>query len=101
MAKCVENDLLKELDKSPYLGVMLDETCDITIEKKLAVYARYTQETGKVRTSFLGNKRIMNSTAAGSKDAFCEFLIEKGLVKGNACVDLQFLVNESHDSSHS
>lgn len=34
-------------------------------------------------TSFLGNKRIVNCTAAGIKDALCEFLKEKSLAHGD------------------
>ena len=40
-------------------------------------------ETGSANTSFLGNKRIINCTAAGIKDALCEYLKEKSLVQGD------------------
>ncbi|XP_067022911.1 uncharacterized protein C17orf113-like [Acropora muricata] len=86
LAKCVEDNLIKELNdpRTPFIGLMLDETCDISIEKKLAIYARYVNsETGAVNTSFVGNKRITNCTASGIKDALCEFLEEKGLVQGD------------------
>ena len=86
LAKCVEDNLIKELNdpRTPFIGLMLDETCDISIEKKLATYARYVNsETGAVNTSFVGNKRITNCTASGIKDALCEFLEEKGLVQGD------------------
>ena len=61
LAKCVEDNLIKQLNdpRTPFIGLMLDETCDIFIEKKLAIYARYVNsETGAVNTSFVGNKRI-------------------------------------------
>jgi len=34
--------LIKKLNDSrkPFIGLMLDETCDISIEKKLAIYAK-------------------------------------------------------------
>lgn len=37
LAKCVEDNLIKELNdpRTPFIGLMLDETCDISIEKKL------------------------------------------------------------------
>ena len=72
LAKCVEDNLIKEVNDShtPFIGLMLDETCNIFIEKKLAIYARYVNsETGSVITSFVGNKRITNCTASGMKDA--------------------------------
>ena len=81
MAKCVEDNLIKELNDShtPFIGLMLDET----LEKKLAIYARYVNsETCSVNTSFVGNKRITNCTASGMKDALCGFLKDKGIVRG-------------------
>ena len=85
LAKCVEDNLIKELNDShtPFIGLMLDETFNIFIEKKLAIYARYVNsETGSVNTSFVGNKRITNCTASGMKDTLCEFLKDKGIVQG-------------------
>ena len=67
-----------------FIGLMLDETCDICSEKKLAIYARYVNsETGCVNTSFLGHKKITNCTAAGIKDALGEFLKDKGILQGD------------------
>lgn len=86
LTKCVESNLIKGLNDSRtlFIGLMLDETCDISVEKKLAVYDRYVNsETGSVNASFLGNKRIINCTAACIKDALCEFLKDKGLVQGD------------------
>jgi len=37
-------------------------------------------ETISANTSFLGNKRIVNCTAAGIKDALFDYLTEKSLV---------------------
>ena len=54
LAKCVEDNLIKEPNdpRTPFIGLMLDETCDISIEKKLGIYARYVNsETGAVNTS--------------------------------------------------
>ena len=60
---------------------MLDETCDTSVENKLAVNTRYANsEPG---SSFVGNNRITNCTAAGIKDALCEFPKDKGLVQGD------------------
>ena len=84
LAKCVDNNLIKELNDSrtPFIGLMLDETCDISTEKKLAIYARYVNsETGPDNTSFVGNKRITNCIASGIKDGLCEFLKDKGLCR--------------------
>ena len=84
-------------DHTPFIGLMLYETCDISIEKKLAIYARYVNsETGSVNTSFVGNKRITNCTAAGIKDALCEFLKDKGLVQWD---DYSWIVGPGTDGA--
>lgn len=61
---------------------MLDETCDITIEKKLVIYVRFLK-SGKINVAFLGNKHITDGTAEGIKTALCQFLTDKGLIENN------------------
>ena len=51
----IEKGLIKDINESPFFAVMLDETCDITIEKKLVIYRRYLKK-GKVLVAFLGNQ---------------------------------------------
>jgi len=43
LAKCVEDNLIKKLNDSrtPFIGLMLDETCDVSIEKKLGNTVQY------------------------------------------------------------
>ena len=50
----IQDDLLAIINNSPYLGVMLDEACDISVEKKLAIYVRFI-ENGKATVAFLSN----------------------------------------------
>jgi len=42
LAKCVEDILIKKLtdSRTPFIGLMLHETCAISIENKLAIYAK-------------------------------------------------------------
>ena len=37
LSKTIEESLIAELNKSPFIGVILDETCDISIQKKLVI----------------------------------------------------------------
>ena len=50
LANYVEDNLIKELNDShtPFIGLMLDETCDISIEKKLAIYDRYNNNNNNI-----------------------------------------------------
>lgn len=53
----IESTLLQEISASIYIGIMLDETCDISIDKKLVVYIRYLKD-GKVQVAYVGNENI-------------------------------------------
>ena len=59
-----------------FFAQLLDETCGILTEKKVAIYAR------SANISFMGNKRLTHCTAEGVKDALCEFLKDKGFGQG-------------------
>ena len=78
----VEQDLINRIDNSPYLGVMLDETCDISVEKKLAIYIRFI-ENGQATVAFLGNKHITDCKASGIEDALVEILVSKHICTEN------------------
>ena len=75
----IEKSLLRNITNSPYIGLMLDETCDITVEKKLVIYCRYIKE-GQVYTAYVGNKRVTDCTAEGLKVALCDFLQSSGIL---------------------
>ncbi|XP_060063627.1 uncharacterized protein C17orf113-like [Ylistrum balloti] len=75
----IENSLFDRIKGSPYYGVMLDETCDISVEKKLALYINFVDH-GKKVVAFVGNRRVQDCTAEGIKTALLNFLHDKGLV---------------------
>lgn len=76
--RVVAKQLLDKINASEFIGIMLDETCDITVAKKLAVYVKYI-ENGEAYTSFLGNECITDSTAAGIETALIDLLKKKGI----------------------
>ena len=51
----LEKELLSKINSSDYLGIMLNETCDITVEKKLAVYVKFLVN-GEANVAFVGNE---------------------------------------------
>ena len=55
---------------------MLDETCDISVEKKLAIYVKFI-ENGNATVAFLGNNHVTDCTAAGIEQSLVEFLVAK------------------------
>ena len=80
LADQVEQSLLNDILDSRFFGLMLDETCDINVEKKLCVYVKYIKK-GRAFTSYLGNKRVTDCTALGLKNALCEYLEEIGIIE--------------------
>ena len=80
--ECIEKslfeNLLEKIEKSDYIGVMLDETCDISIHKKLAIYVRYLVDD-EASVSFLCNEQITDCTANGIETALIHVLTQKGI----------------------
>lgn len=60
----------------------MDETCDISVHKKLAIYVRYV-ENGEVSVAFVGNDQITNCTAAGMETTLLDFLSKKIISNDN------------------
>lgn len=48
---------LCKIKESPFLGIMLNEKCDISVEKKLDSYIKFIHD-GKASVARLGNKHI-------------------------------------------
>ncbi|KAJ8303281.1 hypothetical protein KUTeg_019677 [Tegillarca granosa] len=86
----IEKDLICDILDCPYIGIMLDETCDITVEKKLVVYIRYIKN-GEATVSYLGNKKVTDCTAGCLKVALFEFLESKDVIKNNDYSSLMWL----------
>ncbi|KAL3060848.1 hypothetical protein OYC64_015233 [Pagothenia borchgrevinki] len=66
MEMAIDEVLIKQLDeklkKSDFIGIIIDETVNITVDKKLIIYAKL-QIKGKVETCFLGNYDVHSGTA--------------------------------------
>ena len=56
-----QEEIKEKLEKSDFVGIIIDETLNSTLDKKLIMYARV--ENGVVETIFLGNCTIDNGTA--------------------------------------
>ncbi|KAF3856937.1 hypothetical protein F7725_017660, partial [Dissostichus mawsoni] len=62
--------------KSDFIGIIHDETVNITVDKKLIIYAKL-QIKGKVETCFLGNYDVHSGTAQCIFDKVDEVLRER------------------------
>ncbi|XP_070206187.1 uncharacterized protein C17orf113-like, partial [Littorina saxatilis] len=57
-----KQELREKIDRSDYVGIVIDETLNCTLDKKLIVFARIVLD-GTPETVFLGNYTIDNGTA--------------------------------------
>ena len=78
LASVIEEQTLKDIRLSNFIGIMLDETCDISVDKKLVIYIRFLKNN-KVHVSYVGNKKITDCTSEGIKTSLLDFLEEKDI----------------------
>ncbi|KAJ8372405.1 hypothetical protein AAFF_G00289800 [Aldrovandia affinis] len=66
MEKALEDIVVKQLDDklkgSDFIGLIIDETVNITVDKKLIIYVKL-EIKGRVETCFLGNYDVHSGTA--------------------------------------
>ena len=78
LAKATVDRIKEKIYGSPYVGVIIDETVNVTIDKKLIVYLRIV-ENGKAKTIFMGNFTVYDGTAGTITEKVREVLAEKGV----------------------
>ena len=60
----LDEEMKSELNQTKYYGLIIDESTDLSVHKKLVVYIRYVCPTDlDVKTKLLGNIRIPDGTA--------------------------------------
>ena len=74
----IEEELLQQLKGSSYLSLLIDESTDLTITKKLIMYVRFISK-GRVLTRFLCNLELNNGTAAAIKEAIDAYFLKIGV----------------------
>ncbi|XP_070564482.1 uncharacterized protein C17orf113-like [Ptychodera flava] len=73
IADTVRGELGNLIRRSPYIGILVDESVNITVHKKLIVYIRIISHAGP-KTVFLRNVTVHNGTAETVMDAILETL---------------------------
>lgn len=78
ISDCIEEKTLSILRESPFVGVLFDETSDITVYKKLVIFFRAVVN-GKSQTLFATNVSVHNGKAVMLVQALLKFLEKKGI----------------------
>ena len=63
IANVLKDDVNNKLVASPYISILLDESCDISVTKKLLIYAKTISSDFDIETHFLDNLQISDGTA--------------------------------------
>ena len=69
----------EKLTSSPFIAILLDESCDISVTKKLLLYARTVSPGFDPETLFISNMHIKNGTAKTIHAAVKETLSLRGI----------------------
>ncbi|XP_070567017.1 uncharacterized protein C17orf113-like [Ptychodera flava] len=72
IAKVLQTELDKEIAASPVISVIVDETVNITVNKKLIIFIRIVKN-GEAKTVFSGNVTI----AAGNAETVTEAILQQ------------------------
>ena len=54
IADTLQNDIIEDLKKAPFISIMTDESTDISVTGKLIFYVRFVDQNFNVRSHFLG-----------------------------------------------
>ena len=79
MASQVEEETLRHLMDSPYIGLMCDESTDISVLKQLVLYGRFIDESGTIQTAFLEIKDLFNGTAETIEVALMKYCDDRSI----------------------
>lgn len=86
IAKVLVKTLTEKINKSEYYALLIDETTDITISKRLSICVRYL-DAGTPQTSFLGNVELPDGRAHTITEALNEFL-KGSAINTEKCISL-------------
>ena len=75
----IEDSQLQALRTSPFYGLTIEESTDVSITIQLVLYGRYTSEVGEPCSTFLHIVDLLNATAECIEEAIRAYLVEKEL----------------------
>lgn len=83
IATVIRNEIDNKLLKSPFVSLFIDESTEIAVHKKLAIYGRVLDpETFEPSTHFVTNARLEYATGKAVSEKVKTIIEEKGLKLG-------------------
>ena len=74
---CIESDMVELMCNSPYLGIMIDESTDLSVRKNLLLYVNAMTSSGDVNSYFANITEMKHCDANALTEAIVEYLREK------------------------
>lgn len=98
-AELINKNIDIDIQSSPFIGTLGDESIDIAVQKKLDIYIRLVKD-GEPSTQLVGNCNVVDGKAETIFNALMDFMQEKidcgiklvGLGIDGACVMSQWLL---------
>ena len=78
LAAVCRQKTFERIKQSPFLGIMVDESLDIAVQKKLVIYCKIAH-LGEAKVEFGVNVEVENGTALTVRNAIMTFLEENDL----------------------
>ncbi|XP_052233238.1 zinc finger protein 862-like [Dreissena polymorpha] len=79
----VRDEVKEEIRAGPCYSVMVDEVCDLTVQKHMAMCVKYLDPDGNMCTSYLADVTLKSATADVITDAITQVIEDNGLVLDN------------------
>lgn len=86
IAESLKKEIIDKINASKFFAVLIDESTDITVSKRLSVCVRYCY-AGSPQTSFLGNIELQDGRAHTITEVLLKFLKECN-IDATKCVSL-------------
>ncbi|XP_070550531.1 uncharacterized protein C17orf113-like [Ptychodera flava] len=77
-ADTVREEISQKISDSPFVGILVDETVNVTVHKKLIMFLKIVDD-GKPRTIFIGNYTVLNGTAQTVADKILSVIGDHGI----------------------
>ncbi len=79
MASCIRQNVVEQLRSSPSISILADESTDLSVTKKLVLYAKVLSPSFVPSTHFLANLKITSATGRDIADVIKEYLDSNGI----------------------
>lgn len=80
IAEVIRENITKDLQESPCISILVDESTDISVTKMLVIYARLVKlETFKPETRFVTNVHVADGTAATITESITKALNQRNV----------------------